>query len=151
MKKLLIIFTLLALTNCQVKDKPEFKEIKNVSVDKISSKNVTVIAEAVFYNPNDIGYELVGSEVTVYVNNKAVGKTNQQKNIIIKSNSDFEVPFSVDFALKDIMDESENLLTSIIKNAINRKIDIAFDGKITLKKAGISFDVPFKHEQEIKL
>ena len=144
-------FFLITIIGCQVNQKPEFRGVSNVSIQNIATDKISLLAEAVFFNPNDISYELVGSEIEVFVNNKSISKTSQKHTIPIEPNQEFTIPIKADFNLKTLLSGSENIVNSIIKNVINKAIDTKFIGKISVKKAGLILDIPFEHTQQIKL
>ena len=59
LKRLIILSTIMMVfLSCAVKEKPEFIKVENIKILESTSTYVTLTADALFLNPNDIGGEL---------------------------------------------------------------------------------------------
>lgn len=151
MKHFSYLIILLIFSNCKFTEKPEFVEMKNFDVSNQGLTSLSVSADAIFFNPNDIGYELVDTDIEVFINGQTVGKAKQPKSIEILANTNFEVPLTVNFSLTDLGLNSRNILKSLTNSIIDQKFQIDFKGNVTLKKSGVPFTIPMVYSQEIGL
>ncbi len=152
MKRILSFFTLILLVvSCTVSSEPEFIKIENIVPKKVSLLGVNIVSDAIFYNPNDIGCELVATDITVLINSNEVGKAKQTKNIEVLSKGEFIIPLEVSFLPMKLIEDSEAILTSSLPNLLNQKVTVTYSGKVSLKKAGVTFDIPIDKTDEILL
>lgn len=152
MKKNSILFIILfIITSCTVSSEPKFVKIDNIYPQKVSLLGVELTSDAIFYNPNDIGCELVATDISVLVNGNEVGKANQAKNIEITSKGEFTIPLKISFSPMKIIESKEELLNNSLSNLLKQKVEITYKGTIMLKKAGISFEIPIDKTDEIQL
>lgn len=152
MKKIVALFTVFVIiTSCTVSSEPEFVKMDNIFPKKVSLLKVELTSDAVFFNPNDVGCELVATDITVLVNGNEVGKAKQAKNVDISSKGEFTIPLEVSFSPMKIIENKDDLLNSSLPNLLDQKVEVAYKGTVTLKKAGISFDIPVDKTDEIQL
>ena len=133
---------------CAKPKEPELVRIKSLTVQEFSEDKVVLAGEAILYNPNAIGVTVKEIDVSVTVDEKAVGKVNQTGDIKVPANSEFEVPLVIDFAPQDVYD---NLLSGLISFISKGEISVYFQGHIKMKAAGINFKVPIDHRDKVKL
>ena len=72
-KKLTILLLIMLTTSCSVKEKPIFIKVDDIKLVESNSRNLTLTANALFNNPNDIGGLLNTEGVNVYVNDILMG------------------------------------------------------------------------------
>ncbi|MDH3710396.1 MAG: LEA type 2 family protein, partial [Cyclobacteriaceae bacterium] len=104
--------------------------------------------EAILHNPNGIKVTVKEIDISVTVNEKAVGKVNQTGEIEVPANAEFEVPLVVDFAPNDVYD---NLLSGLMTIISKGQLEVHYKGFIKMKAAGITFKVPIDHQDEVKI
>lgn len=152
MKKVITYLTvLIVVVACSVSSEPEFIKMENIFPKKVSMLKVQIVSDAVFYNPNDVGCELVATDITVLANGNEVGKATQTKNVEVSSKGEFTIPLEVSFSPMKLLEDRETLATTSLPNLLNKKVEVAYKGTVTLKKAGVSFDVPVEKTDEILL
>lgn len=146
-----LLVVLFVAISCKVSDEPEFVKMENIFPTKVSVLNVEIVSDAIFNNPNDVGCELVSTDITVLVNGNEMGKASQAKNVEISSKGEFTIPLKVSFSPTKLLENKDDILSSSLPNLLSQKIEISYKGTITLKKAGVSFDVPVDKTDEISL
>lgn len=152
MKKIILLLSIVSVVvSCSVSGEPEFVKMENIYPKTVSLLKVQLVSDAIFFNPNDIGCELVATDINVLVNGNEVGKATQAKNIEILSQGEFTIPLEVSFSPMKIIEDKENILKSSLPNILSQKVEVTYQGSVTLKKAGISFDVPVEKTDEILL
>jgi len=150
-QKLTLLVLILSLISCKITNEPEFKSIDNYKILKITNQEVKIGSDANFHNPNDVGCKVVTTNITVFVNDIEVGKVNQNKSIDLEANNDFKIPLVVQFPFSKISKDQKGLLNGLINVLISKDIKVKYKGFVTLKKAGISFDIDIEGEEKIKL
>ena len=147
-KVLNLLFICLWLYSCSKPKQPEFVRIKSLVVKEFSDEKVTLGGEAILHNPNGIKVTVKEIDISVTVNEKAVGKVNQTGEIEVPANAEFEVPLVVDFAPNDVYD---NLLSGLMTIISKGQLEVHYKGFIKMKAAGITFKVPIDHQDEVKI
>lgn len=100
----------------------------------------TVVAmDLVYYNPNNIGFEVKRTEAEVYVENIYLGKAVSDTLIKIAKRSDFIIPIRIKADMK-------NLYKNAWSAFINKSVLITAKGTITAGKAGIFKTIPLDYE-----
>ena len=67
---ILVFFTL--LFNCTVSEQPEFIGLENIKVVNSTTQSITLSADALFLNKNDVGGTLKTDALKVYINDTEV-------------------------------------------------------------------------------
>ena len=148
--KVLLLFSVL-FSACTFTEKPEFLRIENLKANKVSLTNINITSDAVFFNPNDIGYEVVESNIDVFINDKLIGKAKQIETINIDRKGNFSLPLEINYSPQEILKDSKDLFSSILFNVLTQKIDLTFKGNIKLQKAGIPIEIPLEYKHTLKL
>ncbi len=153
MKKLIPLFAvILLLASCEAPQSVEFKNINNVKIKSFNLKgNVKLTADAHFFNPNAIGVNVTGADFDVFVDDKNVGKINQQDvKVSVPANADFTVPITASIPLTKVVEDAGGLLDRLFKK---KEVNLKMDGYIWVSIAGAQAKVPFTYEdtQELKL
>lgn len=148
---ILLLLTFLLFTACNVSLEPEFKKITNIYPKKVTVSIIEVEANAVFYNPNDVGCTVKDVDITVFVNGVSAGKAKQTQPISIDSKGDFIVPLSTTFSPLELLDNKMDILNGSIGKLLNNEMEIQYLGSVTLEKVGLSYAFEIDETQNIKL
>ena len=125
---------------------PVFKNITQVKTKKATGTNLNFTANAIFFNPNDMGLKLKGVEIDVLLEGKKVGHISQQEKIKIPAKGNFTVPLDVDLDLKQT-----GMINSIFGMLSGKKMEAEFNGYIRISKNAIVMKVPVNHKEKLKL
>ena len=138
-----LIFTLI-LGSCHSFKDLEFKEYKNLKLEKLGFSNTSLSAELNFYNPNNFGLELNETNLDIYINENLLGHSSQMFQVKIPKRGNFNLPLKIDLDMKNLL---KNSLTSLF----NKEVTIKTVGKIRAGKAGFFRTVPFEYTTQQKL
>jgi len=145
----ILLLILFAMAVCNKPQKPKFKTVKNLKVVSATPINVTVEGTAVLKNPNDYSVKVQDADIDVSANDIPVSNVKQTLGTEIPANSEFEFPLRVKFNPRKIFN------TDNIADAVNvlkgKKVNMKFDGYVTVKLAGQDAQIPLDFKKEISL
>ncbi len=142
----------LLMTACTLTETPSFINVDNVIVKEAKSKSVSIDADLVFYNPNDLGVRLVKIDIHPIVNKVDMGTVKTTKEVTIESKGNFEIPVNFSFNPKAMWKEEKGaLIGSLINTFSNKPVKVQYKGVVTLEIAGISFDIPVDYTEDVIL
>ena len=146
---LLLISAILA---CNAPQEPVFKRFANIKSTNISTKNITITADALFQNPNTLGGEVTATDIEVIVNDVPAGKINQDLAIPVPANAEFIVPLTATISPKDIYDKDRGgALGGIVNAVLKKKVDVHYKGTVKMKIAGFPYTLKVDYEEEVRL
>lgn len=151
MKKICIFALLLSCLACSKIKDPQFKKLTEFSVVSLGVNEVTLKANANYFNPNAIGGELKSSNIAVNVNDVDLGVLEQNYGTKIGANSDFSIPIIVEFSPKEIFKKDGGLLNGILNAALNKKVDVKYKGHALIEIMDVDIKIPIEHEEVVHL
>ena len=95
MKKIFFFLLAITLFSCTLTQEPDFIKLDDYKIITLNKKEVKLGTNAYFKNPNDVGCEVVSTDIEVFVNGLAVSKVNQTASINLESNNEFNIPLTV--------------------------------------------------------
>ncbi|MBW1297727.1 hypothetical protein [Aquimarina litoralis] len=152
MKKFLFLSTIFAiLSSCSVSKKPEFLHISKIDVKNVSMRNITINADAVFMNPNNVGGKLSIDDMHIFVDNIDVG-TISSEEFDVPSKDEFKVPLEGTFSMSKIYENNKNnLLNSVIKMVQTDSLNVQYKGNIKYHLGNFSYTYKIEKEQKVSL
>jgi len=141
---LVIISLSLLIFSCTGFKDLEFKEYKDLKLDKVGFNKTTLSLSLVYYNPNNFGLELNHTEMDLFINDNYLGHVDQNVQVRVPKRDKFTLPIKVDIDMKNII---KNGLISLF----NKEVEIRAKGKIKAGKANIYKVVPFEYKTKQKL
>jgi len=151
MKRLIILSTIcITFLSCSVNKKPEFVKVKNIKVIESTSTYVTLSADALFMNPNDIGGELKSDGIKVFVNDNEMA-TVSTESFKVPAKKEFTIPLKANVPNDSIL--SNKNLSRLINSLFSKKIKVQYKGSIKYKVFGFSYiyDIDITEQVKIKL
>lgn len=149
MKQFLLLLTVfLTVSNCKVNEKPEFISVKNIEVTESTSKLITLKAEALFNNPNDVGGELETEAIMVSVNGNEIAHVSSEA-FKVPAKKEFKVPLTAKIPTDSLY--SNNNLGGLIGSLFSKKIKVQYKGDIKYKVFGFSHSYTVDKTETIKL
>ena len=142
---LLVIFIMI-LPSCREPKSLEFKEFKNLSVDKLSFAGAALKVDLVYYNPNNFSLQLNRTDLDIFIDSTFLGHSSQNVQVAIPKRDIFTIPLKVDLDVK-------NLLKNGITSLLNKDVSVRVLGSVKVGKAGIfkSFPVDYTSVQNFSL
>ena len=146
LKSILIIFTV--FLNCTVTEKPEFIGLDKIKVINADAQRITMKANALFKNPNDVGGKLKTDGLKVYVNETEVANIISEE-FDVPSKQEFEIPLVVSVSTDSLV--NKNSLGSLLGSLISQRLKVRYLGEIDYKVFGYSSTYLVDEEQNIKV
>ena len=107
-----------------------------------NSKTLTLRADALFNNPNDVGGRLNTEGVTVFVNDILMGVVRAEE-FKVPTKDDFRVPLQMEVNTKDLLNKDPNgLLGGLLNSVLNRTLKVKYEGVIQFKALGFTYTYP---------
>ncbi|MDO6759093.1 LEA type 2 family protein [Tamlana sp. 2_MG-2023] len=149
MKKLIILSTIfLTLLSCAVREQPEFLGVENIKISERTSQYITLNADALFKNPNDIGGKLITKGLDIYVNDNNVATVNAA-TFKVPAKKEFAIPLTSTIPVDSLL--SDRNLTSLLGSFLNKSIKVQYKGDIKYKVFGFSKTYNIDKTENIKI
>ena len=145
MKTCFIFFILcIILFSCASPKDFEYREVRNIKLDKFGFDKTSLALDLVYFNPNNFGVDLKKVDADVYIDNKYLGKMNLDTSMHISKKSDFILPSKISLDIKELYKNALNLIAS-------NEVLVTVKGTTRVGKAGLFRTVPFTYEGSHKL
>ena len=142
---------MISVLSCTTTEEPVFQKMADVQVTNIQKGVVTVTAEAVYYNPNDVGGQLESTDIQLIANGVEAATVQQQFKTELKPKSEFRVPIEVQFPLEKVIQDKNNLISGALNALLKKQVEIEYAGKATVSFVGINIDLPIEYKQMIDI
>ena len=137
---LLFIFLIANLLySCGTPKDLEYRDFKNLTVEKLGVSATTLKMDLVYYNPNNFGMQLTNTDLDVFINNNYLGKTSQEYQVTIPKREEFSIPIKIDVDMKNLL---KNGLTSFLSNEVLVKLT----GTVRVGKLNVFKTFPVNYE-----
>lgn len=137
------------ISSCQITEEPEFLSIGESKIISLNKDIVEISSYAHFFNPNDIGCDIIATNIEVDINGIDVGDVNQAGAIELEANQNFAVPLSIKFPPSAFIKDKLGLLNIALGTITNKMIEVQYEGTVTLSKLGAEFEIEVEGEEEI--
>ncbi len=136
-----IVFFLMFLlaTSCQPVKELEYRDFKNLSINKMGFAATNLKVDLIYYNPNRFGLQLKYTDLDIFVNNNYLGHSTQDYQITIAKLSEFTMPLIVDVDMK-------NLLKNALPSLLGKEVLVKVTGTVKLGKANVYKTFPVNYE-----
>jgi hypothetical protein len=126
--------------------------MERVHVDMISTGRITIMADAVGYNPNALGGTLERTNIQVYANDLPVATIVQDLGAPLDPQADFRIPLQFDTSPRALFqDEAGGLLQGIVNAVVDRQVDLRYEGTLIVTMAGLEWEVPVAYEETVAI
>jgi LEA14-like dessication related protein len=134
------------LTSCHEPKALEFKEFKNLTLDKLSFAGAAMNVDLVYYNPNNFGLQLSRTDLDIFIDGTFLGHSSQDSQVAVPKRDNFTIPLKLDLDVK-------NLLKNGITSFLNKSVSVKVVGSVKVGKAGIykSFPVDYTSIQNFSM
>jgi len=142
MKTLLPLFALsFLIVSCGIKHakQPEYRDVRNIRLINLGPLQSTAGVDLVLFNPNSFGAIIEVVKGDIYVDSIFLGQFELNDKVGVKKRSEFTLPALVKIDMISMIKNQHELLKK--KEALVR-----IEGSATIRKAGISKDIPIKYE-----
>ncbi|WP_228122779.1 LEA type 2 family protein [Oceanihabitans sp. IOP_32] len=145
----IILSTILfVFSSCSVKQKPVFLNVENIKVVESTPKHLTLTANALFLNPNDIGGQLKTEEIKVFVNDNEMG-TVSSKSFNVPAKQEFSIPLNIVIPTDSIF--SHKNLGGLLGSLFSQQLKVQYKGILKYKVLGFSHRYQIDKTDNIKI
>ena len=139
---------LVGFTSCSVKEKPEFIRVENIKVAESNPKVLTLTADALFRNPNDVGGELKSDGIKVFINDNEMATISAER-FDVPAKEVFRVPLKALIPTDSLL--SNNSLSGLLGSIFSQKMKVQYKGNINYKVFGFSHSYEVDEIEEVKI
>ncbi|WP_369995819.1 LEA type 2 family protein [Winogradskyella sp.] len=143
-----VLLFFLLVFNCTVNKQPEFLGLENIKVINSNLKSITLKAEALFKNPNDVGGTLKTDNLKVYISDKEVA-TVMSDEFTVPTKQNFTIPLIVAVATDSVLNEKN--LGGLLESLITKNLKVQYKGEIKYKVFGYSSTYQVDETQHVKI
>ena len=148
-RRFAILLTITSLfLSCSVNEKPEFIGVENIKVLESTSSYVTLTADALFINPNDIGGELRTDAIKVYVNDNEMASVSTE-SFKVPAKKEFTIPLKANISTDSIL--SGKNIGDLIGSLFSKKMKVQYKGDIKYKVLGFTHTYEVDKTETIKI
>lgn len=141
------LFSLLSITciaallfvSCSTPKALEYRDFKNLTIEKVGFTSSFAKMELVYYNPNNYGLQLNRTDLDIYINDVYMGRTAQSYQVNIPRKDTFSIPLKVEVDMRNIFKNGLNLM---LKNEVMVKIT----GTLKVGKANVFMGIPVHYQ-----
>lgn len=149
--KFVLIIQLIFFVSCTVTEKPEFVKLDAIKIKHSSTKTITIVTSAHFFNKNSVGGKLQLNAINVFIDSIAVAKVNSEVFEVPKKEK-FTIPLTVEIPYDKVFKKNKNSILNNVLNVLTRKkILIQYKGDIRYKLGKFSYDYPLDYSNKVKL
>lgn len=142
---LLTAISTLFLLSCSKNLKPpEFRNIGNVRVNKVNTKETLVFLDVRYFNPNKSKLKLKWAEGDAWLEDIPIGHFKVDTSISIPANADFYLPVRMQVSMDELLKKSFVLLTQ-------PEVTIKVEGTARVGKSGFFIKYPIHYEGKQKV
>ncbi len=134
-----LIAIILVVTSCRAPKDLEYRDFKNMKIEKIGFGSSTIKLDLIYYNPNNFGLQLKTTDLDIYIDDNYLGHTAQDYQITIPRRGEFTLPVQIDVDMKNIF---KNALSTLLSQEVKVKVT----GTVKLGKANIYKTFPVNYE-----
>jgi hypothetical protein len=131
-----------------VNKKPEFIGVENIKVLESTSKYITITAEALFINPNDVGGEIQTDEIKIFVNENEMSTVSTEL-FEVPAKKEFSIPLKANIPTDSLF--SNKSIGGLIGSLFSKKIKVQYKGDIKYKVFGFSSTYAVDKTEDIKI
>ncbi len=147
MNRLIIASALLLMWSCKKDyEPPVFKDIENIRLSKVKNGIVSMQADAILYNPNDVQVKLKGIDIEVFIKDKKVATMKESYSLKIKGLSDFSLPMTIGLDISKL-----GLVNSLLGFIQGKEFKAHYVGKAKVIIHGVPVSIPIDYHDVLKL
>lgn len=152
MRNIVLLFAVsIVVLSCNVKEKPVFISVQNIVLEEATSRTITLKANAIFENPNDVGGSLESDDISVFVNDAKVAHVSSE-NFKVPAKKEFTIPLKVNISTDSILNSNtNNILGSILNTVLNEEFKVQYKGEIVYKTFGFSYTYHIDETEMVKI
>jgi len=150
MKQIAIyILLFLTLSSCVTKE-IEYQKVENLKVLSLTSKEITLSADAIFKNPNILGGKVFPEDLKVFLGEEEI-TTVKSKDFKVPAVKEFSVPLEATIPFEKIPGYKSGGILGVIMGSLSKTYQVTFKGDLKYRVAGFKSTYKINHTEELKL
>ena len=121
----LLLFSLPSLASFTLTSELDFVKLNNYKIMQLNKKKLELSTNDYFHNRNDVGFEVLKTEVKLLVNWLHVSNINQSKVIELDANNEFYIPMNVCIPLEKISKDKFEILGGLFTTLADKNLTIS--------------------------
>ena len=146
---LCVIWLIVASSCSAVYEEPTFERLENFEISYGDQDDVIIKVDAICFNPNKIGAVVSDVDVAVEINSIQLGNFERRTEFAVPKNDHFKVPMTFNFPIKQLYKNGG--LGKLLSIITKQSFELNYKGYVTVKVAGIQFNVNLDERKTIKL
>lgn len=138
-----LLFILLLMA-CKKPQAFDYRNVKNIKIEKMGFEKSTLSMDLVYFNPNGFGVDLRKVDADIYIDNHYLGKYQLDTVMHIRRKAEFTLPSRIQVDMRGIFKNAFTML-------FNREVLLHVKGTTRVGKAGFFKTIPFDYEARHKL
>ncbi len=130
---------LLFASSCQAPKELEYRDFRNLKIEKIGFGSSMMKVDVIYYNPNNFGLQLRYTDLDIFIDGNYLGHSSQDYQITIKRLSEFVLPLQVNL-------DMQNLLKNVLPTVLGKEVTVKITGKVKVGKANVYKTFPVSYE-----
>lgn len=136
---ILFIFFIIFASSCQAPKELEYRDFKNLKVEKLGFGTSSLKLDVIYYNPNNFGLQLKYTDLDIFIDGNYLGHSSQDYQISIQRLSEFTLPLQINL-------DMQNLLKNALPTFLGKEVTVKITGKVKLGKANVYKTFPVNYE-----
>jgi len=117
----------------------EYRDFKNLKVEKLGFGASSLKLDVIYYNPNNFGLQLKYTDLDIFIDGNYLGHSSQDYQISIQRLSEFTLPLQINL-------DMQNLLKNALPTFLGKEVTVKITGKVKLGKANVYKTFPVNYE-----
>lgn len=130
-----------AFMSCSSPKGLEYRDYRNLKVEKLGFDNSTVSLNIQYYNPNNFRMQLRNTDLDIFINGKLFGHSSTDTLIQIPRKDTFSLPVKFDVNMQTVYQNALNTL-------FGKEVLLRIAGKIKVGKASVFMYFPVNYESK---
>ncbi len=145
---LFLMIVIATMTSCKISS-PAYRRVENFRFERDGTIGFTVVADAVFYNPNRLRFSVEGVSAKTLLNDKQVAEIGEPLPIKIRGKSEFKIPLKLSFKGDGNFMSTVGAFLTMVKN---KEVTLSLQGNVKVKAYCVfKRELPFSYSKMIPL
>lgn len=136
---ILFLCIVFIVSSCQAPKELEYRDFKNLKVEKLGFGSSSLKLDVIYYNPNNFGLQLKYTDLDIFIDSNYLGHSSQDYQITIQRLSEFTLPLQINL-------DMQNLLKNVLPTFLGKEVTVKITGKVKLGKANVYKTFPVNYE-----
>lgn len=142
--RITLLIGLCSTLACTAPKSFEYRDVRNIEVDKLGFDKSRIKLDLVYFNPNRFRVDIKKVDCEVYMNDQYLGRYQLDTLMRVPKQAEFVLPSSMQVDMRGVF---KNALTVLL----NKEVTMRVKGTTRVGKSGVFVNMPFTYEGKHKL